>query len=56
MEIEKFYKQKRHHFIMAEKGTPIYSLYGDEIQNYSLLATFSAIIAKFTRKTKLYMS
>ena len=34
---------------MAEKSTPIYSLYGDEIQNYSLLATFSAIITKFTK-------
>ena len=48
MKIEQFYEQKRHYFIMTEGGTPIYSRYGDEIQNCSLLATFSAIITKFT--------
>ena len=48
MKIEQFYEQKRHYFIMTEGGTPIYSRYGDEIKNCSLLATFSAIITKFT--------
>ena len=48
MKIEEFYEQKRHYFIMTEGGTPIYSRYGDEIKNCSLLATFSAIITKFT--------
>ena len=48
MKLEQFYEQKRHYFIMTEGGTPIYSRYGDEIQNCSLLATFSAIITKFT--------
>ena len=48
MKIEQFYEQKRHFFIMTEGGTPIYSRYGDEIKNCSLLATFSAIITKFT--------
>ena len=48
MKIEEFYEQKRHFFIMTEGGTPIYSRYGDEIKNCSLLATFSAIITKFT--------
>ena len=48
MKIKQFYEQKRHYFIMTEGGTPIYSRYGDEIKNCSLLATFSAIITKFT--------
>ena len=48
MKIEEFYEQKKHYFIMTEGGTPIYSRYGDEIKNCSLLATFSAIITKFT--------
>ena len=48
MKINEFYEQKRHYFIMTEGGTPIYSRYGDEIKNCSLLATFSAIITKFT--------
>ena len=48
MKLEQFYEQKRHYFIMTEGGTPIYSRYGDEIQNCPLLATFSAIITKFT--------
>ena len=48
MKIEQFYEQKKHFFIMTEGGTPIYSRYGDEIKNCSLLATFSAIMTKFT--------
>ncbi len=48
MKIEEFYEQKKHFFIMTEGGTPIYSRYGDEIKNCSLLATFSAIMTKFT--------
>ena len=48
MDLDNFYKQSRHYFIMTEGGTPIYSRYGDEILNCSVLATFSAIITKFT--------
>ena len=47
MKIDKFYKKKTS-FYNDRRGTPIYSLYGDEIQNCSLLATFGAIICKFT--------
>ena len=48
MEIDEFFKQKRHYFIMTDGGTPIYSRYGDELKNSEILATFSAIITKFT--------
>ena len=48
MNITDFFKQSRHYFIMTEGGTPIYSRYGDEIENCGILATFSAIITKFT--------
>ena len=48
MNITDFYKQKRHYFIMTDGGTPIYSRYGDQMENCGILATFSAIITKFT--------
>lgn len=48
MQGEEFFKKSRHYFIMTEGGTPIYSRYGDEIDNCGILATFSAIITKFT--------
>ncbi len=48
MDTETFFLQSRHYFIMSDGGTPIYSRYGDEVQNCSILATFSAIITKFT--------
>ena len=48
MDTETFFLQSRHYFIMSDGGTPIYSRYGDEMQNCSILATFSAIITKFT--------
>jgi hypothetical protein len=48
MKIEEFFKQRKHFFIMTDGGTPIYSRYGDELQNSDILATFSAIIIKFT--------
>lgn len=48
MDIHNFLKQRRHYFIMTEGGTPIYSRYGDEMENCGILATFSAIITKFT--------
>ena len=48
MDTQTFFLQSRHYFIMSDGGTPIYSRYGDEMQNCSILATFSAIITKFT--------
>ena len=48
IDLQKFFKKSRHYFIMSEGGQPIYTRYGDELQNCELLATFSAIIAKFT--------
>lgn len=48
MQGEEFFRKSRHYFIMTEGGTPIYSRYGDEIDNCGILATFSAIITKFT--------
>lgn len=48
MDLKQFFKQQRHYFIMTDGGKPIYSRYGDEIKNSEILATFSAIITKFT--------
>jgi hypothetical protein len=33
---------------MTDGGKPIFSRYGDEVENCGILATFSAIITKFT--------
>lgn len=48
IDLQKFFKKSRHIFIMSEGGQPIYTRYGDELQNCELLATFSAIMTKFT--------
>ena len=48
MEITEFFNQHKQYFIMTEGGTPIYSRYSDEMKICGLLATFSAIITKFT--------
>ena len=48
IDLRKFFKKNRHYFIMSDGGQPIYTRYGDELQNCELLATFSAIITKFT--------
>ena len=48
LKLDSFYKKKRHFLIMTEGGNPIYSRYGDAIENNSIFATISAIIIKFT--------
>lgn len=48
IDLQKFFQKSRHVFIMSEGGQPIYTRYGDELQNCELLATFSAIMTKFT--------
>ena len=48
MEMKDFFNQHRQYFIMTEGGTPIYSRYSDEMKICGILATFSAIITKFT--------
>lgn len=47
-ELLNFFKKASHFFIMTEGGMPIYSRYGDEIENCGILATFSAIMTKLT--------
>ena len=48
MQFEEFFKKKRHYLIMTEGGKPVYSRYGDPIENNSIFATLSAMITKFT--------
>lgn len=48
MNLETFFKKNQHFFIMTEGGKPIFSRYGDEVENCGILATFSAMITKFT--------
>ena len=48
MKFEDFFKKKRHYLIMTDGGKPVYSRYGDEVENNSIFATFSAMITKFT--------
>lgn len=48
MEINEFFQQDKHYFIMTDGGKPIYSRYGDELKNSEILATFSAVVTKFT--------
>jgi hypothetical protein len=40
--------KKRHFLIMSDGGKPVYSRYGDPIENNSIFATLSAMITKFT--------
>jgi hypothetical protein len=46
LDLDSFFKQKRHFFIMTDGGKPVYSRYGDEMENNGILATFSAIMTK----------
>ena len=48
MQIEEFFTKKKHFFIMSDGGKPVYSRYGDPIENNSIFATLSAMITKFT--------
>ena len=48
MKFEDFFKKKRNYLIMTDGGKPVYSRYGDEVENNSIFATFSAMITKFT--------
>ena len=48
MQLEEFFTKKKHFFIMSDGGKPVYSRYGDPIENNSIFATLSAMITKFT--------
>ena len=48
MQLDEFFTKKRHFFIMSDGGKPVYSRYGDPIENNSIFATLSAMITKFT--------
>ena len=44
MKLEEFFTKKRHFLIMSDGGKPVYSRYGDPIENNSIFATLSLII------------
>ena len=46
--INEFFNKNKHYLIMTEGGKPIYSRYGDAIDNSAFFAALSAIITKFT--------
>ena len=48
MKLEEFFSKKSHFLIMSDGGKPVYSRYGDPIENNSIFATLSAMITKFT--------
>jgi len=48
IKLEEFFVKKRHFLIMSDGGKPVYSRYGDPIENNSIFATLSAMITKFT--------
>ena len=48
MEFEEFFIKNRHYLIMSDGGKPVYSRYGDPIENNSIFATLSAMITKYT--------
>ena len=48
LKFENFFKQNRHYLIMTDGGKPVYSRYGDEIENSTIFATLSAIVTKFS--------
>ena len=48
LNINEFFKKNKHYLIMTEGGKPIYSRYGDAIDNSVFFAALSAIITKFT--------
>ena len=43
-----FFREKKHFFIMAEGGKPIYSRFGDVLEHCGIFATYSAICTKLT--------
>ena len=47
IKLEEFFIKKRHFLIMSDGGKPVYSRYGDPIENNSIFATLSAMITKF---------
>jgi hypothetical protein len=51
LDLNNFFKQRRHFFIMTDGGKPVYSRYGDEMENNGILATFSAIMTKLIHFT-----
>ena len=48
LELKDFFTKNRHFLIMSEGGKPVYSRYGDCIENNSIFATLSAMITKYT--------
>jgi len=48
MKFEEFFIKNRHYLIMSDGGKPVYSRYGDPIENNSIFATLSAMITKYT--------
>jgi hypothetical protein len=48
LDLSNFFKKSKHFFIMNDAGKPVYARYGNEIENCGFLATFSAIMSKFT--------
>ena len=48
LEFKDFFTKNRHFLIMSEGGKPVYSRYGDCIENNSIFATLSAMITKYT--------
>jgi hypothetical protein len=48
MDLPTFFQQSQHYFIMTDGGKPVFSRYGDEVENCGILATFSAMMTKFT--------
>ena len=48
IKLDTFFTKKRHFLIMTDGGKPVYSRYGDAIENNSIFATISAMITKFT--------
>ena len=48
IKLDEFFTKKRHYLIMTDGGKPVYSRFGDEVENNSIFATISAMITKFT--------
>ena len=48
IKLDTFFTKKRNFLIMTDGGKPVYSRYGDAIENNSIFATISAMITKFT--------
>jgi len=48
MKFEECFTKNRQYLIMTDGGKPVYSRYGDPIENNSIFATLSAMITKYT--------